>query len=355
MTSLQLTFPAPLPVQRHLFDLPREIAWLNCAYMSPLPRASREAGEKGIRRKSEPWSIAPSDFFSETEEARSLFARLIGAEDGDIAVVPSTSYGIATAARNIGVGKGQTIVVLKDQFPSNVLTWQRKAAACGARLLTVERREDGDWATAILDAIDDTTAVVALPNCHWSDGSVVDLQAVADATHRVGAALVLDLAQSIGAMPIDVLRLKPDYVVAVCYKWMLGPYALGFLYVAPHRQEGEPLEENWIARTRSEDFASLADYSPDYQPGARRFDMGERSSFHLMPVASRPSARSSTGRCRGSPPRSPSVRARSPSARRHSASAPLPRPAARRISWACGGRGAFRRTCSTGCGRPASS
>ncbi len=275
----------PIGDQRHLFDLPREIAWLNCAYMSPLPRSARQAGEAAIRRKSEPWTISPVDFFTDSEEARGLFGRLIGAAGDDVAVVPSTSYGIATAARNIRVAPGQTIVLMEEQFPSNVFSWRRKAEEESAEVLTARRPSDGDWAAAICDLIDDRTAVVAVPNCHWSDGSLVDLDRVAEKGRRHGAALVLDLAQSIGALPVDVAALKPDYVVAACYKWMLGPYSLGFLYVAPHRQGGVPLEENWLTRAGSENFAGLADYSPDYQPGARRFDMGERSNFHLMPMA----------------------------------------------------------------------
>ena len=59
---------------------------------------------------------------------------------------------------------------------------------------------------------------------------------------------------------------------------------MGFVYVAPRRQAGTPLEQNWIARANSQDFAALADYCDDYQPGARRFDMGERSNFQLLPM-----------------------------------------------------------------------
>jgi selenocysteine lyase/cysteine desulfurase len=69
------------------------------------------------------------------------------------------------------------------------------------------------------------------------------------------------------------------------YKWLLGPYSLGFLYVAPRWQDGRPIEHNWIARKDSENFAGLVNYSAEFQAGARRFDVGERSNFALMPVA----------------------------------------------------------------------
>ena len=109
-----------IPSQRHLFDIPDEIAYFNCAYMGPLLKTARAAGHAGVDRKSLPWTLSPSDFFTESEKARTLFAQMIGATADDIAIISSASYGIATAARNISVGKGQKILLLEDQFPSNV-------------------------------------------------------------------------------------------------------------------------------------------------------------------------------------------------------------------------------------------
>lgn len=285
-----MTEMSPIASQRDLFDLPRDVAWLNCAYMSPLLNSAVAAGEAGIRRKARPWHLSPPDFFSESEHARALFARLVGASPDDVAIVPSASYGIAVAAANLPGGPGQEIVVLEDQFPSNVYAWQRKAAESGASLRIVRHAEAAagtglDWTSAIEAAIGGRTAVVALPHCLWTDGSLVDLVRIGERVRAHGAALVLDLTQSAGALPFDVGTVKPDLMVAASYKWLLGPYSLGFLYAAPHRQDGRPLEENWIARAGSEDFARLVDYATDYQPGARRYDMGERSNFHLMPVA----------------------------------------------------------------------
>lgn len=280
-----------LPSQRHLFDIPRDVAWLNCAYMSPLMNSAVAAGDSGIRRKARPWSITPPDFFGEPEETRALFGRIVGCAGDDVSIVPSASYGIAVAAANVPVAAGQEIVVLEDQFPSNVYVWRRKAEEAGARLRTVARAEAAgpngvlDWTSALLDAIGEATAAVAVPNCLWTDGSLVDLETVGKAARRHGAALVLDLTQSAGVMPFDVGAVQPDFAVAATYKWLLGPYSLGFLYAAPRRQAGRPIEENWITRAGSEDFARLVDYQDAYEPGARRYDMGERSNFHLMPIA----------------------------------------------------------------------
>ena len=274
-----------LPNQRSLFEIPDEIAYLNCSYMSPLPKASRIAGQEGVARKSRPWNITASDFFEGSETARGLFAELVGADAEGVAIVPSASYGIATAAANIPVAPGQTIVLLEDQFPSNVYPWRELAARTGATIITVARPADFDWTAALLAQIDEHTAAVAVPNCHWTDGSLIDLPTIGARTRAVGAALVVDGAQSVGAYPLSVSEIQPDFLVVVTYKWLLGPYSLGFLYVAPQWRMGRPLESNWITHENSEDFAGLVNYRDGFQPGARRYDMGQHSNFALMPAA----------------------------------------------------------------------
>jgi selenocysteine lyase/cysteine desulfurase len=274
----------PLPAQRHLFDIPDDVAFLNCAYISPLPKASLAAGEEGLRRKGRPWTIAPVDFFTTSETVRALFAALINANGDDIAFAPAVSYGMAQAAYNIPLTKSQKILTLAEQFPSNVYPWTDLAERSGATFVSVLRPADDDWTTALLARIDASTGLVAVPHCHWTDGGLIDLEAVGAACRRVGAALCIDATQSIGALPLDVKRIDPDFVAVASYKWLLGPYSLGFLYVAPRRQGGRPIEHNWMARRDSEDFAGLVNYKDEFQAGARRFDVGERSNFALMPV-----------------------------------------------------------------------
>ena len=273
-----------IPSQRHLFDLPADVAYLNCAYMSPLLKRAAEAGAEAIARKRQPWRIRPEDFFTESERARTLFAELLGARADDIALVPAASYGLAVAAANLPVAPGRRILVLAEQFPSNVYTWRALATRTGAEVVTVARPADGDWTRALLAHLDDRVAITAVPHCHWIDGGLLDLAAIGGRCRDVGSALVVDATQSLAALPLDLAAVRPDYLVCPGYKWLLGPYSLGYLYIAPAHQDGRPLEHNWIARAGSEDFARLIEYQDSYQPGARRFDVGERSNFALLPV-----------------------------------------------------------------------
>jgi len=277
--------------QRALFDLPDDVAYLNCAYMSPLSLRVQEAGRAGIAAKGRPWTTSPPDFFSASERIRALFARFINAAADDIAIIPAASYGVATAALNLPLKAGQEVVLLDEEHSSNIYSWREAAKAAGGKVRAITRKEATDagggvdWTACVLEAIGDQTAVVALPNLHWTDGTMVDLVRVGEAARAHGAALVLDITQSGGAMAFDVDAVKPDYLVDATYKWLMGPYTMGFLYVAPQHQDGRPLEENWIDRMGSEDFSRLVEYRDEYQPGARRGDRGERANFQLMPMA----------------------------------------------------------------------
>lgn len=273
-----------IPNQRHIFDIPEDVAYLNVATMGPMPLAASEAGQRGVARKLRPWTIPDTDFFTDTRALRPLLAKLIGADEAGIAFVPSASYGLATAARNLPLKKGQKILLLADQFPSNVYTWREHARATGAVIETAAAAGNASLSEALLDAITPDTGLVACAQVRWTDGARIDLAAVGARCREVGAALVLDLTQSCGAMVFDVAEVQPDFVVAAGYKWLLGPYGTGFLYAAPHRRDGAPLEQNWITREGAADFSRLIDYTDAYAPGAERYDMGERSNFALLPA-----------------------------------------------------------------------
>ena len=301
MTNSNSSAVGPLQGQRHLFDIPDDVAFFNCAYISPLPKVALAAGERGLRRKSRPWAIAAADFFSASERVRGLFAGLINTDAGDIAFAPSVSYGMAQAAHNIPLSRTQRIITLAEQFPSNVYPWMDLAERTGAAFVSVPRPPDDDWTAALLSRIDAATGVVAVPHCHWTDGGLIDLEAVAAACRRVGAALCVDGTQSVGALPFDVKRVDPDFLSVASYKWLLGPYSLGFLYVAPRRQQGRPVEHNWTARKNAEDFAGLVNYQREFRPGraplrcrrAQQFraDAGGRSlarAHHRMDGAAHP-------------------------------------------------------------------
>ena len=281
---------AVLTCQRGQFNIPAGLHYLNCAYMGPLPRVAEEAGVLGLRMKRDPSAILPHHFFDTSLELRRLFSRLIGdADPTRISIGPGVSYSVAIAAKNLPLSSDQNVVLTYEQFPSNMHAWARKAQDVNADLRVIGPPDTihrgASWNTEILTAIDSATAVVSLPTVHWTDGTIFDLVEVGRRCREVGAALVVDGTQSVGALPFDVNVVRPDVLMCSGYKWLLGPYSVGLTYFGPRFDDGEPLEETWIGREGSEDFEHLVDYRAGYQPGAIRYDVAQRSNFALLPVA----------------------------------------------------------------------
>jgi selenocysteine lyase/cysteine desulfurase len=277
-----------LSCQREAFHLPEHLHYLNCAYMGPLLKSVEAAGIAALRRRHDPTSMTPADFFAGADRVRGLFGRLVSCPAERVAIVPAVSYAMATVAKNVDLRAGQNVIVAREQFPSNVYGWRRLCDRSGAELRTVgppdgPGRGEG-WNARLLEAIDGDTALVALGNVHWADGTRFDLERIGRRAREVGAMLVVDGTQSVGAMPFDVAAVRPDVLVCASYKWLLGPYSLGVAYFGERFDSAEPLEETWLGRRGSEDFTRLVDYADRYQPGAARFDVGQRSNFTLMPM-----------------------------------------------------------------------
>ncbi|MFX4220592.1 MAG: aminotransferase class V-fold PLP-dependent enzyme [Thalassobaculum sp.] len=270
---------------RPLFEIGDDVVYMNCAAQGPAPKAAAAAGRRAVDRKARPWEPERDNLAAEMTRARELFAGFIGASAADIALSTATSYAVATAANSLTLEAGQTVVVLEGQFPSNLYAWQILAERSGASMVVVPRPANGDWTGAVLEHLGPQTGLVALPNVHWVDGGVLDLGPIADATHAQGAALFIDATQSIGVLPLDIARLDPDYVACSAYKWLLSPDQCGYLYVAPRRQHGMPVEHNHAGRVGDGPMTLSPGYGSRFQPGARRFDQGAADSMIHVPMA----------------------------------------------------------------------
>jgi selenocysteine lyase/cysteine desulfurase len=279
---------AMLPCQRALFDMPRDVCYLNAASYSPLPLKTQEAARAAVGRKGQPWKV-PASFANEIHErTRKAAARLINADAGDVALISSVGYGVAIAAKLITVPRGSRVIVLENDHSSPVLEWQGRADAQGFAVETVRQPDDGDWTSAVLVAIERAGAPVAMASIssvHWSDGGLIDIEKVGAALKKQGAKFLIDATHHVGVLTLDVRRLDPDFVIFPTYKWVLGPYGRAFLYIARRHQDGSPLEQTAPGRrnVNAENNVYFADLR--YLPDARRFDMGERDHFIGMEMA----------------------------------------------------------------------
>jgi selenocysteine lyase/cysteine desulfurase len=274
-------------MKKHLFDLEPDVHYLNCAYMSPLTFDVRDVGMKSVAQKCRPYEVEVDDFFKPVDDVRVLFSKLIQGQDKDrIAIIPSVSYGMANVAHNITLQKGEQIVIVGDQFPSNVYPWMELVNRDGGQLVIVEKpgslNPSEDWSQLVIEAINEKTKIVALPHAHWADGTLFNLEEIGHKCRGSDALLIVDGTQSIGALEFDQQKVMADAVVTAGYKWLMGPYGIGAAYYGPWFDDKRPVEHNWINRLNSDDFKGLVQYESRLRPKGLKFSVGEQSNFILI-------------------------------------------------------------------------
>lgn len=260
--------------------------------MSPNLKSVEAAGLIAVSRKNDPTSVSVNDFFEPVELLKNEFAKIINSESkNSISLISSVSYGIATVAKNIKLDKGEEVLLASEQFPSNYYTWKEKVSECNAELKLIEHPQQSvrgrEWNDYILESISEKTKIVSIGNLHWADGTLFALKSIREKLDKNNGYLIIDGTQSVGALPLDVQEIKPDALICGGYKWLLGPYSQGVAYYGERFKNGSPLEENWINRKDSQNFRGLVNYQDDYEKGMKRFDIGEKSNFILVPMLTR--------------------------------------------------------------------
>lgn len=253
--------------------------YLNCAYQGPFPRRTVERIQHAIELKCHPERLQAPEYFDLPDRVRRRLAALVGADASEIALTNSATQGIGMVAAGLEFQPGDEVVIASTNFPANLFTWlhlRRKGVrvhvvkpACGAA-----RIED------VAPVVTPHTRVLALDWVSYIDGTRLDLAALGELAHRHGAIFVVDGTQGVGALELNLHGLPVDVLAAAAYKWLLGPYGVGFAYLRPEIQERLDLPViNWMAVEGSEDFDSLPVEDYTLVEGARVFDVPETPSF----------------------------------------------------------------------------
>ena len=262
----------------HAFVLPEGVRYLDTASKGPRLASVLAAGQAALADAIAPWTLSFDAWRAQIEALRALAAATVFAGDSEgVAMVPSAAYGLAIAARQVPLAPGEAVLLLDGQFPSNLLAWQQRCAETGAHLAVARRAPGQDWTAAVLATLEaqPRVRVATLPHAYWRDGSLLDLDRIAPRLQALGAMLVLDLSQSLGVLPVRLDAWRPDFVVSVGHKWLLGPMGLAWLWASPHwRAHGVPFEQHWQARDPGADWNFPVEAPPPFRAGARRFDAG---------------------------------------------------------------------------------
>lgn len=278
-----------LPCQKDLFSLESDVHYLNCAYKAPLLKRSEEAANVALIRDRNPHKINGTDFFDDAKIIRQEFAKLIQTQEENIAIIPSTSYGLASVLKNLNCKPGKHAYCIENEFPSDFLSIHKWCNTHNAELRTLSfskgvSTKGGDCNQIIIDSLNGDTSLLLMSAIHWMTGEKYDLKAIGNRCDELGIHFIVDGTQFVGAAPLNVEENKIDALICAAYKWLMGPYSTGLMYLNPKLHKGEPLEESWINRKGADNFAKLTDYNLEYTEGAGRFNMGQYSNFILLPM-----------------------------------------------------------------------
>ena len=203
---------------------------------------------------------------------RALLSQLTGADPQDIAFTENVAYGINAAAGSLPLDQGDNVILCNREFASVVYPWLRLERARGVQARIVPH-DGGGLTTALLDRYaDQHTRAVAVSSAQFADGCMADLEAIGQWCRKRGAYLVVDCAQSLGVMPMDVKRFQIDFLAGLSSKWLLGPFSTGFLYVNPAL--ASRLLPTCVGADSVKGDVDSVDYRLDLKDGAARFEMG---------------------------------------------------------------------------------
>lgn len=257
-----------------------DATYLNAAAQGPLPRVAIHAAEQALEWKKFPHTMPEGIYFDLPNRVRNSIAKLIGGAAEEIAITTGASSGLAAVAAGLEWKSGDEVLIARGEFPAHFTTWLPMQVAGKLKVNVVEPRERFVAADDFIAHIGARTRLVSTSLVRFDDGVRLDAAKIARACHDAGALLLLDVAQCVGAMPMDVHALGADFLTASGYKWMLSPYGTGFFWARQELIEQMRVGTfYWMALEDAEEFHTLSTGVYNLAKGARRWDSPETASF----------------------------------------------------------------------------
>jgi len=258
--------------------------WLNCAHQGPLPSVAADALAEAVRWKRAPYELTAERFRTVPERLRKSLAHLIGAEPEEVILGNSASYGLHLIANGLGLRKGDEVIVMATDFPSDILPWLRLERD-GVIVNQLRPRGHVLEPDEILDHINTRVRVLCVTWVHSFSGWAVDLDALGSLCRDRGILLIVNASQAIGARPLDVKTTPVDAIVSVGFKWLCGPYGTGFCWLRRELLARlRPLQAYWLAMLSADDLAERVDVKLPGVIDHRAFDIfGTANFFNFVP------------------------------------------------------------------------
>jgi selenocysteine lyase/cysteine desulfurase len=265
--------------RRHDFYSTAGITYLNCAHLGPMPRLAIEATRAALRLKMTPQLVADSDFFTYPDAFRAAVARVLGAAPSDVAVTDSTTSGIMLMVNGLDWREGDRVLIPAGAFPANRFPWHWLERR-GVEVVAVPEDPARPDVERFAAALTPRTRVVSVEWVSYRTGRRRDLAGLGALCRESGALFVVDGTQGVGGLALDLAATPCDLLACSGYKWMLGPYGIGFAYLTPALADRlVPHNVNWFRVEGAEDFSRLGDCALELVRGASRFDKNAPAAF----------------------------------------------------------------------------
>ncbi|HEX4634162.1 MAG TPA: aminotransferase class V-fold PLP-dependent enzyme, partial [Gemmatimonadales bacterium] len=214
------------------FTIAEGFTYLNGAYTHPMPRAAAEASQRVATRRSTLVPSTGAQFSRPNGDPRAAFASLINAKPSELSLIPNTSTGENLVVEALGIPGGGDYNVVTDALHFDgalVHLYELKKRGLDLRVVTPR---DGRIEMADLErVVDGKTRLIEVSLVAMYNGFQHDLKAVCDLAHAHGAYVYADVIQAVGAVPFDVRATGVDFAATASYKWLMGDFGIGFLYV----------------------------------------------------------------------------------------------------------------------------
>ena len=259
--------PADWDRIRREFPALENWTFLNTATFGQLARRTTEAVAKHFAHRDE---LACHDFlhwFDDADAIRGSIARLIHADAADIAFCTASSWALSLLLGGLPWDKGGRVVTFQNEFPNHVY-YPSLLAARGVEFV------ETDW-EGFEAALTPETRLVILSTVNYTNGFRPPIEEIAALLRRRGILLYCDATQSLGALPFDVRRIRPDVLAVHGYKWLLAPSGSAFAYFSPEmRRVLEPNIVGWRSHKDWRNVDRLHHGAPEFKESAERYEGG---------------------------------------------------------------------------------
>jgi cysteine desulfurase/selenocysteine lyase len=231
---------------RQQFPMTEELVYLETGGIGTMPLAAIEAAHAFLEaRKRSP--DTEHLWLATTDAVRGMIAELIGAKPNEIAITTSTTEGMNIIANALDWKEGDNIVIDDLDYPSNRLIWRDCQERKGIEIRIVKSEAGSVPLERFEEAVDDRTRLISFALVSHKNGYLHDAKALGRLADSHGAYVLTDAVQAVGSIPVDVKEMGIDFLACSCYKWLLGPLGLGFLYVNEELLDKvHPITAGWM-------------------------------------------------------------------------------------------------------------